>query len=134
MAGQEERSEQEQIRRQKLEELTSRGYPYPNDVRVDSNSARVRELALEYKERPESEEVVAPQRRIVVVPQQHAMMAQENGMMAHGHRVFVVPGTFLVVPQTPVYYVAAPYTSCIWCDELGCVPQTLEFCAMFAGP
>jgi hypothetical protein len=83
---------------------------------------------------PQQRVVVAPQRRIVVVPQQHAMMAQEHGMMAHGHRVFVVPGTFLVVPQTPVYYVAAPYTSCIWCDELGCVRQTLDFCATFAGP
>jgi hypothetical protein len=70
--------------------------------------------------------IVAPRQRVVVSPEQHAMMAR-------GHRVFVVPETVLVVPQTPVYYVAAPYASCVWCDDLGCVRQTLDFCAMFAG-
>jgi hypothetical protein len=85
---------------------------------------------------PRQNVVVAPghARNVIVVPQQHATVRHEHGTMAHGHPVFVVPGTVLIVPQTPVYYVAAPYTSCIWCDELGCVRQTLEFCAMFAGP
>ena len=70
--------------------------------------------------------IVAPQRRIVVGPQQHAMMA-------HGHPVFVAPGTFFVVPQPPVFFVSSPYQSCIWCDELGCVRQTLDFCTTFGG-
>src|SRR4051812_32918043 len=64
---------------------------------------------------------VAPQQRVIVVPEQHAMMRREHDKMAHGHRIFVVPEAVLVVPQTPVYYVIAPYQSCVWCDELGCV-------------
>src|SRR4051812_32604942 len=79
--------------------------------------------------------IVAPRQRVVVSPQQHATST-------HGHPVFVVPnqpvfaapGTFLVVPQQPVFFVSQPYPSCVWCDELGCVRQTLDFCAMFAGP
>jgi hypothetical protein len=80
--------------------------------------------------------IVAPghARNVIVVPQQHAMVRHEHGMMAHGHPVFVVPGTVLIVPQTPVFLVAQPYASCVWCDELGCVRQTLDFCATFAGP
>src|SRR5690348_16333617 len=78
--------------------------------------------------------IVAPRQRVIVVSEQHPMMAHEHGMTGHGRPILVVPGTVLVVPQTPVYYVAAPYASCIWCDELGCVRQTPDFCAMFGGP
>ena len=66
----------------------------------------------------------------------HAIPGQccQSGLgLAHTFSLIVVPETVLVVPQAPVYYVAAPYASCIWCDELGCVRQTLDFCAMFAG-
>jgi hypothetical protein len=83
---------------------------------------------------PQQRVVIAPQGRVVVVPQQHEMARREHDMMAHRHPVVVVPGTVLVVPQTPVYYVAAPYASCVWCDEFGCVRQTLDFCATFGGP
>jgi hypothetical protein len=75
---------------------------------------------------PQQRVIVASGKRVIVVPQQHAMMA-------HGHPVFVAPGTFFVVPQPPVFFVSSPYQSCIWCDELGCVRQTLDFCATFAG-
>src|SRR3954451_11769920 len=86
---------------------------------------------------PRSAVIVAPRQRVVVNPA-HArtvgVAPQQRAMMAHRHPVFVAPGATFVVPQTPVFFVTQPYASCVWCDELGCVRQTLDFCATFAGP
>jgi len=40
-----ERSEQELVRREKLEQRKTRGYPYPNDVRVNATASKAREQA-----------------------------------------------------------------------------------------
>lgn len=51
----EERSEQELIRRAKLAELKALGYPYPNDVEVNTSAVEARALAVHHKDSPEGE-------------------------------------------------------------------------------
>jgi len=46
----EDRTEQEQIRRQKLAAIKENGNPYPNDVRVNSSAAEARASAIQFKE------------------------------------------------------------------------------------
>jgi hypothetical protein len=102
--------------------VTPQGRLLAPQQRVVVNPTHTRNVIIA----PQQRVIVASGKRVIVVPQQHAMMA-------HGHPVFVAPGTFFVVPQPPVFFVSSPYQSCIWCDELGCVRQTLDFCATFGG-
>jgi hypothetical protein len=77
--------------------------------------------------------IVTQQQRVVIAARPRVAVSRRPIFVAPQQPVLVVPQPFLVVPQQPVFFVPVP-PPCVWCDELGCVRQTLDFCATFAGP